>query len=354
MRSDLHKRGRGRRVPAHCDHRRRRHRPGGASAGVSRAGIAGRRAVRRAQRRRAIDGRRVCDRHGVPDARRGGGVAGAHLRSRGPRRPDPRDPRRSFPAAPAVLIQKPMGPDLAAAHAIRECCRDRDLTAAVNLPAALQPERARAAGSADARRARRRRGHRGPHRDRPAAGTSGRFSRRRRASKSRITRSTISTRSAGSSASRRLRALQVRSGIRRSPASPTRAVRSSSTTAISCAARSTLNHTHRAGPRYRASEMMVEGLNGAARLTWGVNLELSGRAAGHDGDRPRRRMDGGVRCGLVVHPTGSQGRCRTCSAFVSGEDRALVSPVDDAIRTMAVVEACYTSSASGGTPIPST
>ena len=37
---------------------------------------------------------------------------------------------------------------------------------------------------------------------------------------------------------------------------------------------------------------------------------------------------------------------------VAGEDRALVSPVDDAIRTMAVVEACYTSSASGGTPIP--
>jgi len=31
----------------------------------------------------------------------------------------------------------------------------------------------------------------------------------------------------------------------------------------------------------------------------------------------------------------------------------LVSGVDDAIKTMAVVEACYTSSAHGGTPIPS-
>jgi hypothetical protein len=37
--------------------------------------------------------------------------------------------------------------------------------------------------------------------------------------------------------------------------------------------------------------------------------------------------------------------------FIAGEDRALVSPVDDAIRTMAVVEACYASSALGGTPI---
>ena len=36
----------------------------------------------------------------------------------------------------------------------------------------------------------------------------------------------------------------------------------------------------------------------------------------------------------------------------AGEDRALVSSVDDAIRTMAVVEACYESSARGGTPIP--
>ena len=38
--------------------------------------------------------------------------------------------------------------------------------------------------------------------------------------------------------------------------------------------------------------------------------------------------------------------------FVAGEDAALVSPVDDAIKTMALVEACYQSSASGGTPIP--
>jgi hypothetical protein len=38
--------------------------------------------------------------------------------------------------------------------------------------------------------------------------------------------------------------------------------------------------------------------------------------------------------------------------FVAGEDLALISPVDDAIRTMALVEACYQSSASGGTPVP--
>jgi hypothetical protein len=38
--------------------------------------------------------------------------------------------------------------------------------------------------------------------------------------------------------------------------------------------------------------------------------------------------------------------------FISGEDAALVSPVEDAVRTMALVEACYLSSAGGSTPIP--
>src|SRR5438045_7149486 len=31
-----------------------------------------------------------------------------------------------------------------------------------------------------------------------------------------------------------------------------------------------LNHTHRAGPKHRSSQLMVEGVHGAARLTWGV------------------------------------------------------------------------------------
>ena len=34
-----------------------------------------------------------------------------------------------------------------------------------------------------------------------------------------------------------------------------------------------MNHTHRAGPRHRTSELMVEGTNGAARLVLGVNLD---------------------------------------------------------------------------------
>jgi hypothetical protein len=37
--------------------------------------------------------------------------------------------------------------------------------------------------------------------------------------------------------------------------------------------------------------------------------------------------------------------------YITGEDAALVSPIEDAFRTMAIVEACYASSASGGIPV---
>ena len=47
-----------------------------------------------------------------------------------------------------------------------------------------------------------------------------------------------------------------------------------------------------------------------------------------------------------------EGPMSNLQRFVAGEDAALVSPVDDAIRTMALVEACYRSSDGGSTPIP--
>jgi hypothetical protein len=99
--------------------------------------------------------------------------------------------------------------------------------------------------------------------------------------------------------------------------------------------------------------MIVEGLNGAARLTWGVNLDYP---AGPP-DTMEIARDG-VWTGVALRGSwftaAFAGPMSNLQRVVSGEDRALVSPVEDAMRTMAVVEACYTSSASGGTPIPST
>lgn len=112
-----------------------------------------------------------------------------------------------------------------------------------------------------------------------------------------------------------------------------------------------MNHTHRAGPRHRASQLMVEGLEGAARLTWGVNLDYPAGApdtmeicANHEW------------CEVPLRGSwfneGFEGPMSNLQRFAAGEDTTLVSATADAIKTMALVEACAESSARGGTPIP--
>jgi predicted dehydrogenase len=112
-----------------------------------------------------------------------------------------------------------------------------------------------------------------------------------------------------------------------------------------------LNHTHRAGPKYRASQLVVEGTAGAVRLTWGVNLDYP---AG-----PPDTMEiteGGAWTAVSLRGSwfteAFEGPMSNLQRFAAGEDRELVGSVDDAIKTMAVVEACYASSDAGGTAIP--
>jgi predicted dehydrogenase len=112
-----------------------------------------------------------------------------------------------------------------------------------------------------------------------------------------------------------------------------------------------LNHTHRAGPRHQASQMMVEGLNGAARLTWGVNLAYpAGPADTMEITSAEDWVDVPLRGSWFTEAF--EGPMSNLQRYVGGEDDTLVGSVQDAIRTMAVVEACYVSSANGGTPIP--
>ena len=113
----------------------------------------------------------------------------------------------------------------------------------------------------------------------------------------------------------------------------------------------TLNHTHVFGPKHRTSMFKVEGTKGAALLSMGVNLEYPSGLP----DTLEITQDGEWR---DVPLRGSwfteafEGPMSNLQRFIAGEDPALVSPVTDAIKTMAVVEACYQSSAAGGTPIP--
>lgn len=113
-----------------------------------------------------------------------------------------------------------------------------------------------------------------------------------------------------------------------------------------------LNHTHLQDDSHYASFMKIEGLDGAAQATLGVNIDYpNGPPDTLDiatGRGPWQRVD--LRGSWFIEAF--EGPMSNLQRFVAGEDAALVSPVDDALRTMALVEACYQSSASGGTPIP--
>jgi predicted dehydrogenase len=113
-----------------------------------------------------------------------------------------------------------------------------------------------------------------------------------------------------------------------------------------------LNHTHGYGPRHRESMLKVEGTKGAAILTMGVNLDYP------DGGPDRMEVTRGgewrdvpLRGSWFIEAF--EGPMSNLQRYVAGEDQALVSPAEDAIKTMALVEACYQSSAEGGTAIPS-
>ena len=113
-----------------------------------------------------------------------------------------------------------------------------------------------------------------------------------------------------------------------------------------------VNHDHRFGRRFQACEFRISGTGGAAYLKLGVNL-----------DYPRGEPDI-----LEIFPKGGDGwinvplqgawfpdafmnRMANLQRFASGEDRELVSSVEDAWHTMALVEAAYASSAAPATPL---
>ena len=113
-----------------------------------------------------------------------------------------------------------------------------------------------------------------------------------------------------------------------------------------------MNHHHTHGPRHEASELRVEGTRGAAVVRMGANLDYP---VGQP-DTLEVALDGQPwRTVPLVgswFPTAFHGPMCNLQRFVAGEDAALVSPLDDAWRSMQLVEALYESSDHGGTPLP--
>lgn len=113
-----------------------------------------------------------------------------------------------------------------------------------------------------------------------------------------------------------------------------------------------ISHDHPFGRRHQACDFRVTGTEGAAYLQLGVNLNY-----------PEGEPDI-----LEIHPKGGDGwvavplegswfpdafvgRMANLQRYASGEDAELVSSVEDAWNTMALVEAAYKSSAAPATPL---
>ena len=116
----------------------------------------------------------------------------------------------------------------------------------------------------------------------------------------------------------------------------------------------TMNHAHTFGGQHEMSQLKLEGRRGAAIAKMGVNLNYP---AGEPDTLEIASEDSKGWSEIALRGSwfleAFEGPMSNLQRFVAGEDLKLVSSVEDAIRTMALVEACYESSARGATPIPS-
>jgi predicted dehydrogenase len=112
-------------------------------------------------------------------------------------------------------------------------------------------------------------------------------------------------------------------------------------------------HAHAPLPTHAMSELRIEGTRGAAVARMGVNLDYPVGLP----DTLEIWTRGAERFEAVPlrgswFTEAFEGPMSNLQRFVAGEDARLVSPVEDAVKTMALVEACYLASAVPGVAIP--
>lgn len=118
----------------------------------------------------------------------------------------------------------------------------------------------------------------------------------------------------------------------------------------------TTHHHHEFGRRHQESYVKWEGTRGAIKAQLGVNLNYPQGEADwleycllEEGQRPEWKA---VTIEGTWFPDAFIGTMSSLMRFVEGSSNELPTSVDDAFRTMALVEAAYQSSESGGTVIP--
>lgn len=116
------------------------------------------------------------------------------------------------------------------------------------------------------------------------------------------------------------------------------------------------NHGHEFGRRHQESYVKWEGTQGAIKAQLGVNLNYPTGEADIfeycilEPDQPPQWQS--VTINGTWFPDAFIGTMAGLMRFMEGSSSVLPTSVDDAYRTMAVVEAAYESSAHGATPIP--
>ena len=255
-----------------------------------------------------------------------------------------------LPVGSAALLQKPMGVDLADATRILEACRRRRITAAVNFQLRFAPNMLAL-------------------RDAVASGALGRLVECEVRVVCRMPWETWPFLAALERMEILMHSIHyldlVRSFLGEPKGVLARTVRHPDAPGLASTRTSAIldygddvrcvistNHHHPYGPAHEASEIRLEGTAGAAVATMGVNL-----------DYPRGRPDafeiaerGGNWESVPLvggwFPDAFRGTMSNLQRRVAGEDPVLHTSVEDAWRTMALVEACYASDRAGGSPIP--
>ena len=112
-----------------------------------------------------------------------------------------------------------------------------------------------------------------------------------------------------------------------------------------------VNHNHRGGNRFQMARFRIEGAEGSMLIKLGVLYDYPNGEPDelwicrNDEEWQSVDLEG------TWFPDAFIGTMSNVQRFDAGEDDHLVSGVDDAFRTMALVEACYQASAVAGTPL---
>jgi hypothetical protein len=109
-----------------------------------------------------------------------------------------------------------------------------------------------------------------------------------------------------------------------------------------------INHTHSFGRKNQDATIRLEGVEGAAKITLGLLLNYP------EGEPEKLEIYTKETDWVEVNikgkwfPDAFIGVMANMQRFKNGEDQMLISPLEDSIYTMAIVDACAKSSADGG------